>query len=99
MQGMMKNKPGPTAPPFLSLQASHVNIRTHCLLWSHKSPSKSEYDGSLILGNNPDAEKDRDWEGEDDENDGEGHQQDRATVRGGLCLLILTDSHDLRRKW
>ena len=49
---------------------------------------KSEDDGSLVLRNDTDAEEDGDWEGEDDEYDGEDYEQNRATVRGGFIFLI-----------
>ena len=93
MQGMMKNKPGPAAPPFFSLKYPDY---FHRELYSVRYwPSESEEDGPLILGDDADTEEDGDWKGEDDEDDREDDQENGATVSTGVWFLIVTNSHDL----
>ena len=61
--------------------------------------AKSEDDGSLVLGDDADAEEDGDGEGEDNEDDGEDYQQNRTTIIGGFLRLIgIIHPHNLEGK-
>ena len=59
--------------------------------------SKPEDDGSLVLRDDADAEEDGDREGENDEDDREGHQQSRATTSRGIFPIVI-HPHNLERE-
>ena len=73
MQGMMKKKPGPTAPPWYHINKAMKEIWQYLTFYLLQS-SKPEDDGSLILRDDADAEEDGEREREDDEDDREGYQ-------------------------
>ena len=95
MQGMMKNRPGPMAPPCYQQWIR----RKICQYLSYLlQSSKPEDDGSLVLRYDTNAEEDGNWEGEDDKEDGDGFQQERTAIKALLRAIIVIHRHNLEIK-